>query len=220
MSDGEHRAGTGRLRALRRGAWIGVAVTAVVFGTLAIRQSLFPTDNPLTRETGEALIESKFTLTDHTGRRVTEADYAGRWQLVYFGYTYCPDVCPTTLAYMAKVIDLLGDKADRVAPLFITVDPRRDTPAVMAAFVAAFHPRLIGLTGTEAEIAAAADAFRVFYERTPDVSAPDGYLMAHSGYIYLMTPKGRYEAVFLETGETADDLAADILMRIAKEERS
>lgn len=204
------------LRTFRRIAWAAVAVAALSLGAWSIYLRLVPHDNPLTRETGDALIESKFTLTDQTGRRVTEADYAGLWQLVYFGYTNCPDQCPTTLAYMARVMDLLGDKADQVAPLFITVDPKRDTVAVMAAFVAAFSRRLIGLTGSEAETAAAAHAFRVFYEPSADAKAPDGYLMAHSGYIYLMTPTGKYQAVYLENGETGEALASDILMHIAK----
>ena len=216
MTEDEKPAGSNPLRILRYAAWAAVAVAVLALGGWTIQQRLSPRDDTLTRETGDALIESKFSLTDQTGRRVTEADYAGRWQLVYFGYTNCPDQCPTTLAFMARVIDLLGDKADQVAPLFITVDPKRDTVAVMATFVAAFSPRLIGLTGSEAETAAAAHAFRVFYEPAPDAKAPDGYLMAHSGYIYLMTPKGRYEAVFLENGATGADLAADILMRIAK----
>jgi cytochrome oxidase Cu insertion factor (SCO1/SenC/PrrC family) len=112
------------------------------------------------------------------------------------------------------------ERHDRVAPLFVTVDPARDTPEVMAAYVAAFHPRLIGLTGTKAEIAAAAQAFRVYYERMDQADAPDGYLMAHSGYIYLMNPEGRFEAVFREDRESAEALAGEILTRITKENRS
>jgi cytochrome oxidase Cu insertion factor (SCO1/SenC/PrrC family) len=205
---------------LRRAAWAAVAtLTLVTSGTLAWR-TLGPTRGPVAHVTGEALIVSDFALTDHTGRRVTEADFAGRWQLVFFGFTYCPDICPTTLAYMATVLDILGDQADRVAPLFITVDPARDTPEVMAAFVTAFHPRLIGLTGTDAEVAAAAKAFRVYYERMDQADAPDGYLMAHAGYLYLMSPAGRFEAVLREGDGTAEELAEEILNRIAKEARS
>ena len=208
------------LRSLRRLAWAAVAVAILAIGAWTLYLRLSPHDDVLTRESGDALIQSKFALTDHRGRRVTEADYAGRWQLVYFGYTNCPDQCPTTLAYMAQVIHLLGDKADQLAPLFITVDPKRDTPEVMAAYVAAFDARLIGLTGSVAEIAAAAHSFRVFYEPSPDKTAPDGYLMAHSGYLYLMTPKGKFQSVFMENGSTATDLASEILMYMAKEDQS
>ena len=163
-------------------------------------------------------MRSAFTLTDHTGRAVTEADFAGRWQLVFFGFTHCPDICPTTLAYMASVFDLLGDEADRVAPLFITVDPARDTVPVMAEYVSVFHPRLTGLTGTEAQVAEAARNFRTWFERTEDATAPDGYFMAHAGHLYLMRPDGAFEAVFLEGDQPPEALAEEIEMRIEKED--
>ncbi len=162
------------------------------------------------RYSGEADIRSEFSLTDHTGKGVTQADYSDRWQMVFFGFTNCPDICPTTLAYMASVIDLLGDDADKVAPIFITVDPERDTVPVMAEYVSVFHPRLIGLTGTEAQVAEAARNFRTWYERTEDDSAPDGYFMAHGGYVYLMRPDGAFEAVYQEGGQPPEVLAQDI----------
>jgi protein SCO1/2 len=121
---------------------------------------------------------------------------------------------------MANVMDLLGERSEHVAPLFITVDPARDTVPVMAEFVAAFHPRLIGLTGTEAQVAEAARNFRVYYERAEDAAAPDGYLMAHSGYVCVMRPDGRFDAVFREGDQPPEDLAEQIAMRIEKEERS
>ena len=207
------------LRWLRRAAWAGAAALALVTGGAMVWRANAPNDPPLVVVTGEADVRSDFALTDHTGRPVTEADFAGRWQLVFFGYTTCPDVCPMTLAYMASVLDLLGDRADRVAPLFITVDPVRDTVPVMAEYVAAFHPRLVGLTGTEAQIAEAAQNFRVFYEKMPDAAAPDGYLMAHSGHIYLMNPEGRFEAVFKEERQPPEALAEEILMRVEKADR-
>ncbi|KKL54193.1 hypothetical protein LCGC14_2267890, partial [marine sediment metagenome] len=145
--------------------------------------------------------------------------YTDRWQLVFFGFTHCPDICPTTLAYMGSVLDLLGAKADHVAPLFVTVDPQRDTPEILSQYVAAFHPRLTGLTGSEAQIADAAEAFKVYYERLEEDSAPDGYMMAHAGHLYLMRPGGKFEAVFLEGAQPPEALAQEIAMRIAKEER-
>ena len=206
-------------RWLRRAAWAGAAALALVAGAVTVWRANAPNGPQLIAITGEADVRSDFALTDHTGRPVTEADFAGRWQLVFFGYTTCPDVCPTTLAYMAGALDFLGDRADRVAPLFITVDPARDTVPVMAEYVAAFHPRLVGLTGTEAQIAEAAQNFRVFYETMDEPSAPDGYLMAHAGYIYLMNPEGRFEAVFREERQPPEALAEEILMRVEKAER-
>lgn len=160
--------------------------------------------------TGEADIRSEFSLTDHTGQEVTQADYDGRWQLVFFGFANCPDICPTSLAYMANVMDLLGKDADRVAPIFITVDPARDTVPVMAEYVSVFHPQLIGLTGTEAQLVEVTRNFRAWYERTEDDNAPDGYFMAHAGHIYLMRPNGSYENVYQEGGQTPELLAQDI----------
>jgi protein SCO1/2 len=210
---------SGRLRRIRLALWAGAAAIAVVVGVTLIWREVSPPGLPEARITGEADIRSVFALTDHTGRAVTEADFAGRWQLVFFGFTHCPDICPTTLAYMANVLDLLGPGADRVAPLFITVDPVRDTVPVMAEYVAAFHPRLIGLTGAEAQTAEAARNFRVYYEKMGEGSAPDGYLMAHSGHIYMMRPGGRFDAVFLESGQPPGQLATEILVRLEKETR-
>jgi len=166
------------------------------------------------RYSGEADIRSEFSLTDQTGQEVTQADYSDRWQLVFFGFTHCPDICPTTLAYMANVMDLLGEDADQVAPIFITVDPERDTVPVLAEYVSVFHPSLIGLTGTEAQVAEATRNFRAWYERTEDDSAPDGYFMAHAGYIYLMRPSGEFEAVYQEGGQPPEALAQEIRKKL------
>lgn len=168
---------------------------------------------------GEADIRSEFALIDHDEQAVTQDDYKGRWQLVFFGFTNCPDICPTTLAYMGNVLDQLGSEADQVAPLFVTVDPERDTPEVLKDYVANFHPRLIGLTGSKAQVAAAADAFKVYHEKLSNETAPDGYMMAHAGHIYLMAPDGRFDAVFLESAQPVEEMAEQISIRIAKEKR-
>ncbi|WP_334061218.1 SCO family protein [Limimaricola cinnabarinus] len=205
-------------RRLRLLLWCAAAVFALATaGLFALRAPTAPTEVVYS---GEADIRSDFELVDHTGRPVTEADYAGRWQLVFFGFTNCPDVCPTTLAYMATALDLLGENADRVAPLFITVDPERDTPEVMADYVANFHPDLVGLTGSEAQAAAAAQAFKVYHEHMADAQAPDGYTMAHAGHIYLMRPDGRFDAVFLEGDQPPEELAREVEKRLEKEARS
>ncbi len=197
---------------------------SILWGTIAVALTglaiFWALDNYLgkgsktVRYSGEADIRSEFSLIDHTGQEVTQADYADRWQLVFFGFTNCPDVCPTTLAYMASVLDLLGKDADQVAPIFITVDPERDTVPVMAEYVSVFHPSLIGLTGTEAQVTEAARNFRTWYERTEDNSAPDGYFMVHGGYIYLMQPGGEFEAVYQEGGQPPEVLAQEIRKKL------
>ncbi|RKF15334.1 SCO family protein [Roseovarius spongiae] len=203
-------------RRLRLVLWAGtIAVLVIGLTVLMLRKDGDPSQQVTYR--GEADIRSEFSLVDHRGKAVTGAAYADQWQLVFFGFTHCPDICPTTLAYMGSVLDLLGPKADRVAPLFVSVDPDRDTPAVLAEYVAAFHPRLIGLTGSEAQVADAAEAFKVYHERVEDAEAPDGYRMAHAGHIYLMRPNGGFEAVFLEGEQPPDALAEEIAMRITKE---
>lgn len=159
-------------------------------------------------------IGGPFHLIDQHGTAVSDADYRGRWMLVYFGYTFCPDVCPTELQTIAAALDKLGPDAAKVAPLFITVDPARDTPAVMAKYVALFGPRLIGLTGTPEEIAAVARAFRVYYAKAP-VNGSASYLVDHSSFVYLLDPKGRFAALFNQD-TSADDLAAGIRKRFAQ----
>lgn len=145
---------------------------------------------------GKALIASAFSLVDHNGKAVTNEDFAGKWQLVFFGFTYCPDVCPTTLNDVTLVLEELGDDADQVQPLFITVDPERDTPEVMADYVANFDPRIVGLTGSPEQIKAAAKAFRVYYAKVEQDDLPGGYTMDHSAFLYLMSPDGAYATHF------------------------
>lgn len=140
---------------------------------------------------GVALIGGPFELVDHTGATVTDADFRGRLMLVYFGYTWCPDVCPTELQNMSAALDLLGDDAAEVAPIFITVDPERDTPEVMADYRQHFHPSLVALTGSPAQVAAAAKTYRIFYGKVP-TERPGEYLMDHSSFVYLMDRKGGY----------------------------
>ena len=152
--------------------------------------------------TGTALIGGPFTLTDQDGRKVTEKDFLGKYMLVFFGYTYCPDVCPTELQVISAALDSLGPKADAIQPVFITVDPQRDTPEVMKQYVGNFHPRLMGLTGTPDEIASVAKAYRVFFSRVEN-SAPDTYLMDHSTITYLMDPQGKFLKHFSYSTDSA-----------------
>lgn len=156
-----------------------------------------------------------FTLTAHDGRRVGDADFRGRFMLVYFGYTSCIDLCPIDLALMHQALDGLGAAADRVQPLFITVDPAYDTPAVLAAYVKAFHPRLIGLTGTDAEIAAVAKAYRVHRRKLkPGPSIETRYLIDHGSLTYLMRPDGSF-ATLIPHGATAEAMAKTLSTYLA-----
>lgn len=136
-----------------------------------------------------------FTLVDQTGRTVTERDFAGKVLLVYFGYTYCPDVCPTELGTMVAALDAMGPAGERVTPVFISIDPGRDTPAAMADYVSRFHPRMIGLTGTPEQVAAAARAYRVYFAKVQPRDTTE-YLMDHSSFIYLVGPDGRVRSLF------------------------
>jgi protein SCO1 len=149
----------------------------------------------ISQTAGKALIGGPFSLVDSDGRRVTDRDYRGKLMLVFFGYTHCPDVCPTELQTMAEVVDKLGSGAKQLAPIFISVDPQRDTPEALAAYVKNFNPRIIGLTGSPAEVASAAKAYRVYF-RKADGGAED-YTVDHSAFVYLMDREGNYLTHFL-----------------------
>ncbi len=142
-----------------------------------------------------------FDLVDHTGQRRTDRDFRGRFLLIYFGYTICPDICPVNLEIMAEALERLGDRAGRLQPLFITVDPGRDTAARLAEFVPRVHPRLIGLTGSEARIASIAKAYRVTRFKVPrPEEGADGYLVGHGPLTYLMGPDGQFVTFFHHDG--------------------
>lgn len=144
---------------------------------------------------GHEPIGGPFELTDHTGARRSDADFRGKLMLIYFGYTYCPDICPTDLEAMVSVLDLLGADGAAVQPLFITIDPERDTPGHLAEYVQLFHPRLIGLTGDVDEIRKVADAYKAFYAKAVQ-DDPANYAMDHSAFIYLVDVNGRYVGFF------------------------
>lgn len=170
------------------------------------------------RQDGSSIVEQvapvsiggDFTLVDQNGVTRHAADYQGKLLLVYFGYTYCPDACPTALQDMSHAIDLLGEKGAEVQPIFITVDPDRDTAEQMKLYAENFHPRLAALTGTPEQIAAAARAYRVYYQKgKPSSGRTDDYLMDHTAFIYLMGRDGRYVSHF-SPGTTAEEMAKAI----------
>jgi protein SCO1/2 len=142
--------------------------------------------------TGKALVGGPFSLSDAAGKRVTDKDFAGKRMLVFFGFTNCPDVCPGGLQVIAGALDKLGPKADKLAPLFITLDPERDTPPKVAEFAASFSPRITGLSGTPDAVAAAAKAYRVYHKKVPGKDDPAVYNIDHTSLIYLMDENGQY----------------------------
>ena len=148
-------------------------------------------------------IGGPFALLDGDGKTVTDRQFRGKWMLVYFGYTHCPDACPTALQDMTNALDMLGDKKRDVAVLFITVDPERDTPAVMKDYVSAFEAPISALSGSQEAIGQAARAYRVYYAKHP---TKDGYDMDHSSIIYVMDKQGRFAANF--THETPPEQIA------------
>jgi len=152
-------------------------------------------------------IGGPFRLTDQSGRTVTEADLRGHPFLLFFGFTHCPDVCPTTLFEVSEVLGQLGPDAERVSALFITVDPERDTPAQMKDYLSSFNPRLIGLTGEPAAIAAVEKAYRVYVKKVPLENGE--YTMDHTALVYLMDKEGRFVAPF-NLKRTPEDAAADL----------
>jgi len=157
---------------------------------------------------GKAPVGGPFDLTDHTGQRRTDADFRGKLMLIYFGFTHCPDVCPTELLAISVALEKLGRAGERVQPLFITVDPERDTPAVLAEYVSSFHPRLVGLTGEPAAIKTVAHAYKTYFARSAVTmgGSADNYSVDHTGFIYVVGPDGRYRG-FLPPQIAPDQIA-------------
>lgn len=160
---------------------------------------------------GTATVGGPFVLTDQYGHRRSDKDFRGRYMLVYFGYTNCPDVCPTTLSVMADAMDKLEGAARQVVPIFITVDPARDTPKVLKDYLSAFGPEFVGLTGSTSRIAAVAKEYRVYVKAHPPENG--GYAVDHSNTIYMMGMDGNFIANFDET-LGPDGLAKAIMARM------
>ncbi|HYK79467.1 MAG TPA: SCO family protein [Micropepsaceae bacterium] len=162
-----------------------------------------------------------FSLTDQYGMRRTDMDFRGKYMLIFFGYTYCPDVCPTTLAVEKEALDKLGALANRIVPIFITVDPKRDTPDKLKSYLSSFdasqpstRPNFVGLTGTDEEIAKTAKAYRVYYRAHLDgfMAGAAGYSIDHTGDVYLMGPDGKFVAYYSQ-GILSDEMAADLMLK-------
>ncbi|HUN43448.1 MAG TPA: SCO family protein [Acetobacteraceae bacterium] len=163
----------------------------------------------LTGATGGPEIGGPFTLENSSGKTVTDQDFRGKFMLVYFGYTYCPDICPTTLTAVVSALDKMGPQAKDLTPVFITVDPQRDTPEVMKRYTAAFSPAIVGLTGTSVEIAKVAREYRVYYAKHVTGPGPNDYSMDHSSILYLMGPNGRFIAP-VRADESPAEMASEL----------
>ena len=202
-----------RFSALARWGILGIVVIAVsaALGFYVHTPSEVDLVPARAQQSAEApTIGGPFTLVNHDGETVTDQDYSGRFMLVYFGFTYCPDVCPTSLTAIAEALDMLGKHAGKIAPLFVTVDPERDTPEQMKMYVEHFHPNLVVLTGTLDQIDKVARGYRVYYAKvTEKDGGADDYLMDHTAITYLMGPDGEFRA-FFSHDSTAEEIAKRI----------
>jgi cytochrome oxidase Cu insertion factor (SCO1/SenC/PrrC family) len=154
---------------------------------------------------GKAVVGGPFTLTDQHGNRKTLADFRGKIVLLYFGYTFCPDVCPTDLSAIARLISMLGADGDTLQPIFITLDPERDTQEVLRNYVAAFNPRFVALRGTEDEVRRIATAYKIYFEKV-STAGSSTYVIDHMAFIFLLDREGKYIA-FFPPGTPSDRMA-------------
>lgn len=194
-----------RLSPLQKLLWLVAAVASVAAVAINLRQA--------PQETAASVaFRPEFILADETGKLRRSTEFRGKYLLVFFGFTNCPDVCPTTLSEVAQVMDGLGADAGKVQPIFISVDPERDRRLGLNAFTQAFHPAILGLAGDEAATRAAADSFKILFEREADPAAPDGYSMAHSPDLYLVGPEGDWLRLF-SYGTPAPEILTDLKSR-------
>lgn len=182
--------------------WVLVLLTPMAFAQVPQPQQRSAADLMDAVMWGREPVGGAFRLTDHRGRTRRDTDFRGKFMLVYFGYTTCPDICPTDLQQMGQAMEMLGAAASEVVPIFITLDPQRDTRKLLAQYVPSFHPQIVGLTGSEAGIRRVAQAYRVYYEKVP-VDGWLRYTIDHSSFIYLMGRDGRYLG-FMPPGTSAE----------------
>ena len=187
----------------------GLLAAAVMVGAIAVSACATALWMGLTLraqvQSGATKIGGPFTLVDDTGVQVSEADLKGKPTVMYFGYTFCPEVCPTTLTDLVQWMQMIGRDADRLNYVFVTVDPERDTPKVMHDYVSAFDPRIRGLTGTSEQIAKVTKEYGVYYKRIP--TSDGGYVMDHSAVLYMMDPNVRFVGVIPYQEDTAKAVA-------------
>jgi len=210
----------GETSSRRLHASAALALTCVLIGAVPTRAE--DAANPSAAVLIEALLEGRqpvggpFDLIDHAGRRRTDVDFRGKLVLIYFGYTHCPDVCPTELQAISLALDMLGTAGEAVQPLFITVDPQRDTPSHLAEYVTSFHPRLIALTGEDSAIRKIALAYKVYFVRAAAAQRGD-YALDHTGFVYLVGKDGRYLG-FLPPGSSPEEIAEAVRLHLGQPE--
>jgi len=192
----------------RRGPTLIVAAILAVAVGLGLG-FLIPVGKP-DLEVSQSFIGGDFEMVNHRGETVTQETFKGRHMLVYFGYTFCPDVCPTELQAVTVALNDMGKKADAITPVFVTIDPERDDVAAVREYIGFFHPRLVGLTGTPAQVEAITDAFGVFYAKARDTGETSDYLMDHSSLIFLMDEDGRY-VTHIRTGTAPEVIARQLI---------
>ena len=179
--------------------FLSFVVAGFLIGALtaaAIMVFTTPRTGQPVESTGTALIGGPFSLVGEGGKTVTDQNFRGRYMLVFFGFTHCPDICPAELQVMSQALDRLGAKADKVVPIFITLDPERDTPETVAKYVQSFGPNFVGLSGSPETVAAAAKAYRVAYTKVENKDSREDHTIDHSALAYLMGPDGKYLAHF------------------------
>jgi len=173
---------------------LGLAVGALIAGGLIAGQILSDQNGHSLSVTARDF-GGPFTLVNQDGETVTEADFEGKWRMLYFGFTFCPAICPTELQRIATTLEELGPLGEKITPIFISVDPERDTPEVMKQYVALFHPRMIGLTGSVEQIKTVKKSYKIYSARVQDETMSD-YTVDHSSFIYLMSPDNDLVRIF------------------------
>ncbi len=184
-----------------------IAVVLAVFAAARMGEWTNPFGAPYRTAGGPVAIGGPFSLTGPDGKPVASRAFRGKWMLIYFGYTHCPDACPTALNDIGVALDMMKQRRTRVAPLFITVDPERDTPSVIGAYTRQFSPQIIGLTGSTDAIRQTEREYRVYAARHPIEGG--GYAMDHSNIIYVMDPTGRFAGI-IDGSANPEDIAAQV----------
>jgi len=199
--------------------WLGAVIVVVVgcLGAAALWVALAPRASNCPGAIGGsgAEIGGPFEMTDETGARVTNRDILDGPGLIYFGYTFCPDFCPNDAAMMAAAVDLLAERRIKVRPIFVTIDPARDTPKALADWTDFFHPDMIGLTGSAEDVAKIAKTFRVYYAKPPTAEGATDYMMDHSTLTYLIDRNGVAKA-FFRNGDSPEQVSDSIACHIAE----